>query len=79
MIRTMHLLQHPRFKSSSPPATPYTLRAFPSPNKSHMKRGAFILFEGCDRCGKSTQVALHCASTPRSIISTVVDCHIQLS
>ena len=22
-----------------------------------MKRGAFILFEGCDRCGKSTQVS----------------------
>jgi thymidylate kinase len=22
-----------------------------------MKRGAFILFEGCDRCGKTTQVA----------------------
>lgn len=38
--------------------TPASITMLVSPSTSSAKRGAFIVFEGVDRCGKTTQVAL---------------------
>lgn len=38
-----------------------------------MKRGALIVFEGCDRCGKTTQCALLAATMPDSKVIAFPD------
>jgi dTMP kinase len=39
-------------------ATPPASSSSTTPNNNHKRRGAFILLEGVDRCGKTTQVGL---------------------